>query len=410
MKHFLKLSAISALALICLFTSCSSNNAPGEEDNERKSISLTQEEVSQVSSLNDFAFEFFTKYSNHQNDLSNKIYSPLCLSVNLSMAANGATGETHSEILKALKATDINAINSLNHKLLQQLPSLDKKSEVCLANSAWLDNEFTVKSGFVNLLSEQYLADCQNVNMNSNTSKDLINSWCSKKTNNIISNLLTEPNGGKLSLISATYFNGQWKTPFEKKNTHNGLFNNIDGSKSTVEMMYNEFTSTVVYTPQFEIFSLPYGNGAFYMTLYLPKSDLSISEAIENFNFSDRSLWTQLYCKVNLTLPKFSIESDGEQTMIEILRQLGINKAFDSSAEFGNISEKPLSITSVRQVATISVDENKTVASSISKIDFGETALPIEGIVDFKLDRPFLFTIQEYSTGIILYMGTVVKL
>lgn len=395
---------IVVLAVLIL-SSCSSDG----DNNVRKNIILSNEEISLVDAQNKFGYSVFKKQVLEYSEESNVAFSPLGLSLSLSMAANGATDETLSEILSLYNLSDINSLNEINIKSISQLPSLDKKSKIYFANSAWVDNDFPVKESYINFLYSGYKAECKNVDMNSNTSKDLINSWCARNTNNKITNFLSSPIGSYMLLMSAGYFEGEWQTPFDKSQTTTDVFNNIDNTNSSVQMMHRNFISGITSTSQFDILSLPYGNGAFEMLLYLPKKGFSLEQAVNQYDLSSSNVESDFY-KVKLSLPKFIINYDSESSLNRILFDLGVKRAFTSEADFSNISDKKISITDVKQVATISVDENKTVASSVSKVDFGETAPLIKGEFDFNLNRPFMFAIQENSTKIILYIGVINKL
>ena len=61
------------------------------------------------------------------------------------------------------------------------------------------------------------------------------------------------------------------------------------------------------------------------------------------------------------------------------------------------------------QFTTIEVDEKGTVATSVTKFVGGDTDIYFEE-VEFHIDRPFAFIIEETSTGAILFTGRINKL
>jgi len=56
--------------------------------------------------------------------------------------------------------------------------------------------------------------------------------------------------------------------------------------------------------------------------------------------------------------------------------------------------------------AFIAVDENGTEAAAATVVVMGATSAPLKQI-ELKIDRPFLFLIQDDETGAILFIGRV---
>lgn len=92
------------------------------------------------------------------------------------------------------------------------------------------------------------------------------------------------------------------------------------------------------------------------------------------------------------------------------LQALGMKQAFTWDADFSALSAPYAPITSVRQVATLKVDEEGSEGAAVTVIA-GETEVIDEEKeikeVDFTLNRPFLFQITEGDTGTVLFMGKV---
>lgn len=76
--------------------------------------------------------------------------------------------------------------------------------------------------------------------------------------------------------------------------------------------------------------------------------------------------------------------------------------------EFMKMCDKPLTMTMMPHVVRITVDEGGTVAASAT-MGGGVTALG-PGINEIEFNRPFVYLIQERSTGAILFTGKVVNL
>ena len=90
---------------------------------------------------------------------------------------------------------------------------------------------------------------------------------------------------------------------------------------------------------------------------------------------------------------------------------MGLKDAFNPSAAdlSGMDGTRNLSISSVLHKAYVKVDENGTEAAAATAVVIGVTSMPVD-VIDFKIDRPFIFLIQDNQTGSILFMGRVVTL
>ena len=89
------------------------------------------------------------------------------------------------------------------------------------------------------------------------------------------------------------------------------------------------------------------------------------------------------------------------------LEELGITDVFDKTrSDFtSSISTTPVWVDTVKQAARVTIDEEGVVAASYIVIPGAGAGMPPEEIIDFVLDRPFLFVIE--SDGIPLFTGVV---
>ena len=86
---------------------------------------------------------------------------------------------------------------------------------------------------------------------------------------------------------------------------------------------------------------------------------------------------------------------------------MGMTDAFDSAlAKFDKISDSTY-VSDVSHTAKLEVDEEGSRAAAVTEITVAESAMEIEQRIDFILDQPFLFFIQDKESGVILFMGSV---
>ena len=83
---------------------------------------------------------------------------------------------------------------------------------------------------------------------------------------------------------------------------------------------------------------------------------------------------------------------------------------FTRNADFKGISDMDLFITKVIHKTAIEVKESGAAAAAITII-LGETSTghdtPEPKRIDFNVNRPFIFSICEKSTGSILFIGKI---
>ena len=232
-----------------------------------------------------------------------------------------------------------------------------------------------------------------------------INQWCAEQTNQTIPAIVDEiSEDTKLILLDALYFKGIWKNKFEERYTITDDFTNADGSTTKVPMMTQGGSLPYAENEYFSMGRFDYGNGAFGMTILLPKEGLTLNESLAHLDIANWNKWNRSWSETGLSVrfPKFEMKSKKE--LDEVLRLMGMNEALSDDADFSALSDTPLKIGLFEQASFVKVDENGTVTSSVTK---GEDVDYAPMLVPFYMNRPFAFIISEQSTGSILLMGKI---
>ena len=90
---------------------------------------------------------------------------------------------------------------------------------------------------------------------------------------------------------------------------------------------------------------------------------------------------------------------------------MGMGVAFNSDlADFKRINTQGgLYISRVMHKTFIETNEEGTEAAAVTAVEVGETSVGPDQPVYFTVNRPFVYFIQEKSTGTILFIGTVMN-
>ncbi len=340
----------------------------------------------------------------------NFMVSPFSMKMAMMLAANGADGETKTEILNALNISGIDEYNDYAKDLIEKYNN-NQNVNLNVANSIWLNTSVAGKSidfsdDYKKIIENYYDGIAKSLDEDSIAHE--INSWVENKTNSKIKNLLDEKEKAKFlsALVNTIYFKGSWANQFDEYATHEDVFLNKNGESVKTNFMHQTAKFDYYEDDYMKMIKLPYKGYETSMYVVLPedKEKMDIDHAMQNMDFY----------KVKLAMPKFKTEYF--ISLNNLLKEIGINKAFDvNGAEFKNkmfngvAPDGNVYISEVLQKTFIDVDENGTEAAAATAVIMNLTsAMPqAEEIKEFKADKPFLYFIMDDETNDILFMGQV---
>lgn len=414
-----------AVALMMMMTACSSDGDElsdiderivNPENNEQTSISLTQAEQQLVTSNNDFAFNLFRLAGPRvpsepagQEPEKGTILSPISITYALGMLNNGAAGETQQQINKVLGFDNADEVNAFCKKMLTEALHLDKLTKVQIANNIYVNKYYTLNPVFVEKANGYYNAQPETRDFADGKTLDVINQWASDHTEKMIEEVLSEDEFDPAAvsyLLNAIYFKGTWEVQFKKEETKEEAFKSTG---KNVPMMHLKQQFLYADKGDYEALKLPYGNGAYSMTILLPKDGKTTYDIAQSLTSESwKSMWKSGVPSegtiVDVKLPRFETNTDVD--LVETMSRLGMPKAFTASAEFPDFCNVPTYIALMKQVARIKVSEEGTEAAAVTVIGMKNSAIPSEPIhVNFHADHPFIYMISEQSTGAIFFIG-----
>lgn len=407
------LTILGMSALILLGTACSNDDDNNIGSNTRKDIQLTRTEQEMVGANNDFAFNFYNQLNTHVGE-HNMMVSPLSLAQALSMLANGADGNTKTELMNVLGfgAYSVEEMNAYYMNLNKGLLSADKTSKIALANSFWINNQYTAIDSYKKTLQNSYDAEVQELPFD-NTICAKINQWAEENTYGCIEKVVNESDINSntvMALLNATYFKGIWKDKFKEKNSFKGNFTAPDKSSFVEYMKQESFEANVYEDKDCKLIELPYGNEAFSMVVILPNEEITLDKLMQNVNADRWQGWMKqlsFHTNVLVQLPKFTGKYEYNENLKQTLIEMGIVDAFSAiDADFSQMTETQVFVNCIKQSSFIEVNEEGTEAAAV--VYTGENVSDSGmKVFEFKATRPFFYAIKEKSTNAILFMGKV---
>lgn len=358
-----------------------------------------------VNSFNQFAFDLYQGLANNNDNL---VFSPYSLSSLFGPLLNGAQGNSRKQILHVLHLDNTN-LKNINNTFLRFDNSLNQKS-LLIGNSLWIDNNFKLKTNFLNIIKSNASYHVYEVDFNKpELVRQKINKWVSLKTQQLIQQFLPESSittDTKLMLTSAIYFKGKWQEAYDKKNTENNDFKLANGKTIKIPMMHQQNKFLYSENDQVQLLQLSYQKSSLVMAILLPKDNISLKTALSTINEKTFSKLIKQANKkeVNVSLPKFSV-STMLNNLNEILQKNGMTEPFSEKADFSNMTNNKLMISDVLQKTVIKVDEEGTIAAAATEIGLSVTSF--EPPIQFNANHPFLFIIFDKPSSLILFIGLI---
>ena len=415
MKKIMTLAGIVMLSA-AIMAGCEKEeigNGTSTKPKEREDIVLTKVQQQIGYTANAFTFDFLKAASAKEDDGKNIFISPFSIQMALAMTAAGAAGDTQSEMYNAIGFQDFSHedVSEFYRTLIPALQDVDNSTVFEIANSFWAKKSIEIKPAYIEDIQESFRAEVRTLPADPRQAAGEINGWCSEKTHGMINKIVDEvPTSTIVSLLNAIYFKGIWADKFDKDFNTEEIFTNWDGSTVKKTFMNKTFDDARVYSDEYvEAMTLPYGNGAFAMTIIVPRSGFSSDKVLAGLDAEKWSAYRNggRFYRTVFSMPKFEEEYAAEKLCIEILQDMGMQKAFTGAADFSAMSKTPLCIDEIRHKAKIKVDEEGTEAAAVTYIGMRVTSVgPGGDIFYFKVNQPFLYFISEKSTGEILFCGS----
>lgn len=371
-----------------------------------------------VDANNALAFKLYHQLTKPQSQHGKgQFFSPFSIFIALSMTSEGLKGQSLETLRTAMGLPDEATLHAGLFEIGKSLNAKDLPYAMALANAIWPNAGSKLQPKFLETIREIYLGESKPLDYQQDAegSRKVINAWVEKLTRERIKNLL--PAGSvdadtRMVLTNAIYFKGSWAEEFDKTLTLDQPFIRDGLQPVNVPLMYRPAGETHLQYVEHDgaqILELPYKGDDLSMVIMLPKSGEignleSKLDAVE-WDQVRKSMSPQL---VNVRLPRFKMTLGG--SIREQLIGIGLGSLFqggDFSRMFVDAGD--YAISDVFHKAFVEVNEEGTEAAAATAVVIKCTDAmgSFDPIIDFRADHPFVFMIQQRSTGNILFMGKV---
>lgn len=344
----------------------------------------------------------------------NQIWSPINAYIGLAMAAELSSGASRQQILDLFDVSDVEALRSQVSTIWEEI-SQDDGNEICvLANSLWLEEGLIYNQDTMDNLSYHYYASVYEGDLGGKKINKAISAWLNNNTGGLLKDSADSINLSDetiLALYSTIYFQSKWSDQFSaSKNTHEP-FHSPSGDITCTFMNKDLLQTDYYWGEDFGAVSLWLKNDS-RMWFFLPDEDKTPADVLASSQYlqliTDPYVYGETngkYMKVNLSVPKFDITSN--TNIRSGLEAMGITDVFDpGAANFSaTLSGMPVWLTAANQATRVIIDEEGVKAAAYIEFPGAGAAQPPEEIIDFILDRPFVFVISKENLP--LFTGVV---
>lgn len=346
----------------------------------------------------------------------NAVLSPVNTSLSLAMLAQVAGGSTRQELLDLLGFESMDELQTGFQAVWEQVVFHNAYEQRSLANSIWLDKSLRYHQENLDILGTRFYASVYKTNLSRPSAQRAIDTWITNNTGGFLgsdtpkSTLSPADDPRVMTLLSTAYLSARWGEPFNPDLNTEDIFHAPGGDVTATFM--NKRLAQMCYSwgEHYGAVALHCEEGSI-LWLILPDEGKTVSDVLRSGDYLNTVLASPWLSDdrrgeylVNLSMPKFDVGSSLD--LKAGLQSLGVSEVFDLTADFTpTFVDSPVYVDSIRQSARIAVDEKGIEAASVIRIEGAGAAPPPDQIVDFTLDRPFLFVLT--AQNIPLFAGVV---
>lgn len=410
------------LALCLLLTGCSGKTASSQDlmaelaptvspitidDNAPQTMDPEDPAVWENALVADFGLRLFR--ASFRED-TNTLISPFSVLAALSMTANGAAGQTLTQMETVLGQPTDGLNNWYRYGVAQD-------DVLHMANGIWFRDTsgLKVEEAFLQKNADHFGAGIYKAPFDQTTLAD-INGFVEENTKGMVKDIVKEiPEEAMMYLVNALSFEAQWQEVYEQTQVYDSTFTTEQGEQRQVELMHSQ-ENLYLENDLATGFLKPYktGDGRYAFAALLPKEGVTVKQLVEGLDGMQLQsfLANPQQGVVLADIPKFEISF--ETDLSQVLASMGMGDAFDpQAADFsamGTSREGNLCISRVLHKTYISVAEQGTKAGAATVVEMACGAAFMPQIKEVVLDRPFLYMIVDRESNTPIFMGALMDI
>lgn len=336
------------------------------------------------------------------------LVSPLSAQLALAMIANGANGETLTQMEAVLgNGMSLSRLNEYLHSYTASLPS-SEGAKLQLANGIWFpEGDDHPREDFLQANANYYGAAAYQAP--DDELCGLINDWVNTHTDGKIDRLFDElPEEFSMALVNTILFDGTWKEKYTDRSISERSFTAYNGEERRITML-DSTENVFLHGDDGTVgFLKPYENERYAFAALLPAEGVDILDYVASLTADRLSgiLQNGREAKVRVYLPKFTYSGDYE--LNDALKAMGMPLAFDQQeADFARMfNGGGVYLALFKQKTVIEISEFGVTAAGVSGgLEAPTTSDPIDEFVG--LDRPFVYMIVDTETNLPLFLGVL---
>jgi serpin B len=366
----------------------------------------------------------------------NVCLSPYSVQCALAMTYLGASGATREEMARVLHygeteigsalaqlSTELEATRLASEELVKRSRERGGPSEPLqwsVANRLYGQKGYAFRPAFLDQVRRDFGAPLEPLDFIRRAPEAVrqINAWVEQQTRERIRDLI--PAGGldrdtRLVLVNALHFKAAWATEFVASATADLPFHLPGGETVAVPTMRRRDRLGYRSGQDFDMVSVPFVGHDMQLLLLVPRKIDGLAPLEDLLTPETLAACAKLESReVELFLPKFRLESP-TLDLSEVLQHLGMSQAFDrppGSANFDAMAPRRpddyLHISKVFHKTFLALDERgaeAAAATAVAMVMATSIQIEPEKPVQVRVDRPFLFALQQARTGVCLFLG-----
>ena len=344
----------------------------------------------------------------------NTVYSPLSLWSALAMLARCAEGDSRQQVLEAVGADSVDALQDQAEHIWRRLYTDDGLSSLILGNSIWLNS--AVQGSYVqetlDTLAQKHYAGVYSAPIGTEEADQAVTEWVREQTGGLIGSdgpvVETDPETLAL-LVSSLYYRAAWTEKFMPGRTETDTFTGPDGQETQTDFMHQ--TQDAAHFIRREGYQAAHlGTELGEMVFVLPDQGIAPESLLQDPEFlsrlefyGDAAIWGE----VRWSVPKFDVRSNLD--LMDTFSALGIADLLDRGrADLSALTNLDAFVSEAKQLTRVKVDEEGMEAAAVTTMMVAPTSAvpdPDPEICVMDLDRPFLFVVRFQDVP--LFVGIV---